>query len=141
MINRKIKQCNHPGCSRTVRMRGKCDSHYRMLYSKPLKRSPIQRSRKPIRQRSEKEKERLQRYYPIRDAFLERPENKYCQCKRPGCRRKATTVHHPEGREGNLLFDDSLFIALSLPCHRWVEDHPAEAYQMGLSRYRVRINH
>lgn len=45
----------------------------------------------------------------------------------------ATEVHHKAGRLPSVFFDQSLWLALCSPCHRWVTEHPAAAVQQGWS--------
>jgi hypothetical protein len=52
-------------------------------------------------------------------------------CKR--CTRPATTVHHPAGRIGDLLTDDTIFIGFCFECHEWAEMNPIQAKEQGYS--------
>lgn len=48
-------------------------------------------------------------------------------------------VHHPDGRIGGRMLDDSQFIATCRACHIWVEEHPKEAKKLGFSKSRLSI--
>lgn len=53
------------------------------------------------------------------------------------CGQWAFQVHHKAGRVGDLLLDDSLWLALCGFCHDWITTHPDEAYDKGYSVRRV----
>lgn len=90
-----------------------------------MKRVPLKRKKK-LNRVSSKQKSRLERYYPIRNAFME--EYKVCQI----CRNfQATDLHHRKGRRGNLLFDTEWFMALCRTCHDWVHNNIKQAKEMG----------
>lgn len=91
----------------------------------------------PIAKKSETQKERDKRYYPIRNKFIK--ERSLCMIKVDGCTKKATDVHHPEGKIGELYFDDSKFIAACRNCHRWAEEHPTAAKELGVSADRLNV--
>lgn len=130
------KKCDHPGCKNDAKSKGKCWWH---VPKKPLKRTPLKKKFYVIPKRSKKQDARIRKYNPIQKAFLALPENKYCRC---GCGRIADSVHHSQGKIGDLLFDTSTFIPLTWnPCHMYYETHPEEAIAKGLSFYRVKINH
>lgn len=48
----------------------------------------------------------------------------------------STDVHHRRGRIGALLTDTRYFLAVSMAGHRWIEEHPQEAYEKGWSLQR-----
>lgn len=58
-------------------------------------------------------------------------------CEFPNCTKKATDIHHSRGRTGGLLTDKRYFKALDREHHRWVEEHPKEAKEIGLSLDRL----
>lgn len=49
------------------------------------------------------------------------------------CTQKATDVHHKAGRTGDNYLDESTWLAACRSCHMWIETHPKEAREMGLS--------
>lgn len=91
---------------------------------------------KTKRQRRRAEEEE---YRKRRRSFLN--QKRRCELNVVGrCRDRpevATDVHHTQGREGDLLLDESKWLAGCRPCHLWVEHHPDEAYRLGL---KVRRN-
>ena len=92
-----------------------------------------------IKQTSNKMAVRRQLYSIVRNEFL--AKNTTCQCvdkeASANCSYEATTVHHKKGREGDLLIASEHFMALCMPCHRWVEDNPAKAKELGYSLSRL----
>lgn len=88
-------------------------------------------TRKPLRSRSRKRQKLDQEYSTLRKDFLEnRP---YCEMNIPGiCLHHATDVHHKKGR-GKYYLVVETWIPGCRPCHSWVEVHPKEAREMGLS--------
>jgi hypothetical protein len=74
-------------------------------------------------------------YSKKRKDFLNR--YRICQAGLKMCTHEATTVHHMEGRIGDLLNDESKWLAVCLPCHEWVETHPKEAKELNLSKNRI----
>lgn len=64
-------------------------------------------------------------------------ENPYCKAALKGCTGIATTVHHTKGRIGLLLNDVTFWVGLCINCHKWVEEHPKEAKELGLSKDRL----
>ncbi len=54
------------------------------------------------------------------------------------CDRPSTQIHHGKGKVGDLLYDTEYFIPVcDGPCHLWLETHPEEAKELGLSFNRV----
>lgn len=80
-------------------------------------------------------------YLPIKRAFL--LEYPICQTQISGeqnesefgpllkiCEKKASTVHHTEDREENLL-NTATFLPLCPPCHQYIDDHRKYARAIG----------
>lgn len=90
-----------------------------------------------IKKRSSKQKERMSKYMPIRDQFLK--DNPECMVKKLGCYIDSTNVHHGAGKVGEKLFDTKYFIATCDGlCHKWCEENPKEAKELGLSFSRLK---
>lgn len=90
-------------------------------------------SRSPKRAKQERE------YGKLRKKFLE--QNPICQMKLPNiCTHQATDVHHTAGRIGDLLTDVRYWKGGCRACHTWVELHPKEAKEMGLSINRLNLD-
>jgi len=47
----------------------------------------------------------------------------------------ATDVHHKHGR-GVYHLEISTWLPVCRNCHMWIEEHPAEAYELGFSGSR-----
>ena len=90
---------------------------------------PVSDKRKPLDQLSSK----------LRKQFLDQPENSTCRAKLHVCTHHTgqdLTIHHTRGR-GKYYLDSTTWIPLCLSCHRWVEEHPADAKEMFLTESRV----
>lgn len=84
--------------------------------------------------KSSKQIEREIRYAKQRKQWL--PLHPHCEAKLDRCTKAATQVHHMQGREGELLFDESKWLAACHNCHTWITEHSAEAIAKGLSLRR-----
>jgi hypothetical protein len=91
--------------------------------------------RKPISKVSKRRLAELKVYSVLKKDFL--LDNPNCACGRSGCKRKAVDVHHSKGRIGSLLNEVKFWIPVSRICHRWIEENPTEAKELGLSVSRL----
>ena len=87
---------------------------------------------KPI---SDKMSQQLDKYSKKREVFL--IINSTCEAKLIGCTHVATDIHHKAGRIGQLLLRLSNWLAVCRSCHRWIEENPNEAKELGLSESRL----
>ena len=134
------KTCSN-GCSYPVFSKGLCTSCWRKEYAKTIKKNPnakppkrtaIERSNKPINKVSKNRQKQLDLYYPLREAFLK--VHKWCELKvDSGCTKKATEVHHAEGRHNDLLLNVEKFKAACRHCHDIVTKNSKEAIENGQS--------
>jgi len=93
---------------------------------------PTLKQKKAIRARSPKRVLLDAEYSVKRKAFLEK--NPMCKMRIPSiCTQYATDVHHMNGRIGDLYLDETYWLPGCRTCHSWVELHPKEAREMGLS--------
>lgn len=76
-------------------------------------------------------------YVKKRRIFME--HNKTCQAQLSGCTHLATDLHHPRGRLGKLLTDETNFLALCRSCHTFIETNPEFAKEEGYSLSRLEI--
>ena len=75
-------------------------------------------------------------YSTKRKVFL--TKNPMCQAHLVGiCTTYSSDVHHAAGRVGDLLLDQRYWKALCRACHSYVELHPTEAKELGLSINRL----
>jgi len=104
------------------------------------------KSFKPIPKVSAKRKIENLKYSALRVEFLGKKENKIC----PITKQPTTELHHKMGRVGfadewarlnniSLLIDVRYFLAVSRNGHRWIEENPAEAKEMGYSADRLTL--
>ena len=61
--------------------------------------------------------------------------NPICHAKIYKCSLRATDIHHKNGR-GVYHLDESIWLPVCRNCHMWIEEHPAEAYELGFSGSR-----
>lgn len=78
-----------------------------------------------LNEMSEKRKEQEKLYSKISENF------KYlhpdCEC----CGKKATDIHHKNGRNGDRLNDSKYFMSVCRICHTYIHEHPQEARENG----------
>lgn len=93
--------------------------------------------RKPISPRSPKKVKLDAAYSIIRKAYLDR--HPVCEAAIPGvCSgKRPDQVHHRAGKTGDLYLDDRFFLAVDFACHRWIEENPSAAKELGLSETRI----
>jgi len=87
--------------------------------------------------RSSKQAKLEAAYTVLRNAYLKKHPS--CEAKLPGCSITAGEIHHSKGR-GEYLLDDTTFKAVCRTCHMWIETHPIEAKELGLSQSRLEKN-
>lgn len=56
------------------------------------------------------------------------------------CAGRASEVHHVAGRDGHRLLDESSWLAICGPCHRFVTTEPELARLLGLARRRHQVD-
>ena len=101
-----------------------------------LKRSSLPRSQTPIKKRSDKRAKQELAYSALRKAFLQ--THPRCQAHVDhNCLGKATECHHKQGRIGELLCDDTKFLAVCRNCHFFIENNREEAIDRGWSELRL----
>lgn len=87
-----------------------------------------------VRQISLKRQRQMREYSKLRHEFLEGRQ----RCEFPGgCVNAATEIHHRRGRLGGLLLAVDTFEPLCHEHHAFLTEHPAIAYQMGMSERRI----
>jgi len=74
-------------------------------------------------------------YSVLRIKFLK--EHTMCQAHLSGCTQSSTDVHHKKGRIGEFLLEVKYWLAVCRHCHDWIETHPEEAKEKGLSKNRL----
>lgn len=120
-----MRTCNRPGCSFPVFGGGYCKTHQYVRKDK---------KKKSIRQYSKKRTKENRKYSTLRKQFL---EGKECEARLEGCTGVATDVHHTEGRIGERFLDVITWKGLCRNCHQIVENNPALAKRLKLSKSRL----
>lgn len=86
---------------------------------------------KPIKKISEKHKQTLKEYKPIREKFLN--DFPLCSLNLKGCTKIATCIHHRKSKHSKELYlDSTLWLPSCINCNRVVEEIGAKAYELGL---------
>ena len=89
-----------------------------------------------INKRSLKQVRLDQAYSVLRKAFLN--AHPFCEAHIvPECKKRSDQVHHRAGKTGKLYLDDSHFLAVCFPCHRFLEENPRTAVALWLSELRL----
>jgi hypothetical protein len=91
-----------------------------------------------IPRRSKSLASEMRKYVPEMKAFLAKPENEFCKIRMKGCTNKAACVHHPEGRIGKKLRDQSKWIPSCGSCNLQVEIKDLEAREKGFKNSRLK---
>jgi len=73
-------------------------------------------------------------YTKLRKKFME--EKPMCEAALPGCTGQSTDVHHKKGR-GQYHLMVSTWLSVCRHCHTYIEEHPAEAIELGFSEKRT----
>lgn len=124
-----VEGCLHLSENRDI---GLCATHAREARKAAAPKAKPTRRRIP--KQSDEGKERMAIYNAIRSLFM---VDKICECCiTDGIDTEATQVHHKKGRLGDLLYDIRHFMPVCAACHRYIEEHPNEAYWQGWSELR-----
>ena len=127
MIQAKLKKC--AGCEQ-LKYIWKSDKKDKYCKDCWYKKEPPKRI-SPI---SSKMKTTMDEYTKKRVAFLALNPN--CQANLVGCTKIASDIHHKAGRGENHL-KISTWMAVCRSCHRWIEENPNEAKELGYSESRL----
>jgi len=100
---------------------------------KPLKRTELKHSHKPIKKFSATRLREKPIYDRTRKEFLDHPDNQFC----PITGTSTTDIHHKKGRSGDLFLDSRYWVALSREGHKYVEENPDWAKENGYSLGRL----
>lgn len=104
----------------------------------PEKINPVKKPSSPINKKSSKQQKLDAAYKILRDKYI--IAHPFCQIALPQvCQGNACDVHHKKGH-GIYYLDDTTYLSACRPCHRWVEEHPEEAKELGFSESRLEIN-
>ena len=128
MITPKLKKC--AGCSQLKHI---WKSHNKDKYCKECWYT-IEKP-KSIAPVSKKRQVAMDEYSKRRLAFLSLHQT--CQAKLVGCTGPSTDVHHKAGRVGDNYLNMNTWLAVCRDCHTYIETHPEEAKELGLSESRL----
>ena len=128
MIKAKLKKC--ASCEQ---MKHIWKSHGKEKYckecwytiDKPKSISPV----------SKKRQVELDHYSKLRMVFL--IAKPFCEAKIIHCTGNSTDVHHKSGRTGENYLKMSTWLAVCRNCHKWIEENPIEAKELGFSNSRL----
>jgi hypothetical protein len=109
------KNCNHPTC----------------YDSEQCRREKKAKLPSKIRPRSKKREKLDRAYVKLREQYLQK--NPACEV----CGGIASDVHHKRGRVGEDYLNVETWLSVCRSCHRWVEEHPEQALEMGYSESRL----
>jgi hypothetical protein len=127
----KTKICSGCGKEKVIwKSKGK-DKYCQSCWFK-MKPTKLPTKLKKVAKRRQKQNSE---YTQVRQLFLSK--NEFCKARLPICTMWATEVHHMKGRIESLLTDANYFLPVCRKCHDWIENHPDEAYDLGLSLYRL----
>jgi hypothetical protein len=119
MIERKKKECKRCKQMRYLFAKGLCKNCWNGEHRKPIDRTVHQ-----IKVISDARKERDEKYFPLRDAYLA----EHCMCEVCNLR-ESSEIHHKGGRVGDNMFKD--FLAVCRECHTRIHDFPEWAKEQG----------
>lgn len=108
--------------------------NYRERVKSGLQTTWKDKKHKGLKSISDAEQARLDKYYPIRFAFLK--ENFVCQIQIQCDGKLSQDVHHMMGRSDQFLWNTKFFAATCRACHQWVEDHKNQARKNGWILYK-----
>jgi len=80
----------------------------------------------------------MRKYIPEMKAFLAKPGNEFCKIRMGGCTNKAVCIHHPAGRIGSKLRDQSEWVPSCGSCNLQVEIKDLEAREKGFKKSRLK---
>lgn len=134
-IKPKIGVCKDcgPGTKEVPLIAGRCNMHYWIFRGEQKPKKQFKRT--AVKKISDKMQVKVDRYRVLRLSFLK--ENPECFAKLKDCTKEATDIHHTSGKTGDLFLDYSTWIGVCRSCHTWIETHPKEAKELGLSTSRL----
>ena len=93
---------------------------------------------KPIAKVSPKRKEENKEYSKEAKAYL--AANQVCEAQVvENCTGKSIEIHHKRKRNSkDDRINEANFIAVCRPCHLWIEAHPKQAKELGLSESHLK---
>lgn len=99
---------------------------------KPLKRTPLKPSTKPIKKMSATRSKEKPIYDRDKKWFLAQPENEFCFIK--GCGKKAVCIEHSSGRWGKNYLDMSTWRPSCWECNTELETNSELSHEYQISK-------
>ena len=128
MITPKLKKC--AGCNELKHI---WKSHGKLKYCQPCWYSIDKpKSISPV---SKKRRVEIDKYSQLREAFL--LAKPHCEAKLQGCSGSSSDVHHKAGRVGDNYLKIGTWLSVCRSCHRFIEDNPDAAKELGFSESRL----
>lgn len=112
---------------------GAVNKHFSFQCAVKSKKESIVKPKVKIKQFSDKKIKELAVYRKERDKYFK----DHPICEFPECQSTDIQLHHSRGRCGSLLTDSSYFKSLCDTHHKFIENHPLIAKQLGLSADRL----
>jgi hypothetical protein len=130
------KMCDGCGELRLIWKNKEGKRYCKQCWSAHSVTTKVKPTQKRISPRSPKRIKQDLLYSQKRKVYLS--SNPMCKAHLPTiCTQTATDIHHMAGRIGELYLDETYWVALCRACHSYVEAHPKEARDMGLSVLRL----
>lgn len=121
--------CTFPLCKQNEYKNGLCINHHRVYGNST---SEVKKANKPIADKSAKRKELDKEYRKLVKKMLS--ESNACEVKSPVCTGKAEGLHHVQKRTAKNMLDRSNLKRCCNHCNQWIEEHPLEALEIGVSK-------
>lgn len=122
-----MNNCTFPLCKQNEYKNGLCINHHRIYGSVDVKKAAA-----PIEDKSAKRKEQQKEYVKLVKEMLK--EDNRCEIKAEGCTGIAQGLHHVQKRSAKNLLDRNNLKRACNHCNTWIEQHPLEAIEMGVSK-------
>lgn len=134
MIERKKKLCNNCNTEQFIWKNDKGNRYCKSCWLKSKAPDATPLKKKPINPKSKKMAILDAVYSRLRRKFME--SKPMCEAALPGCTGQSTDVHHKKGR-GKYHLMVSTWLSVCRHCHTYIEEHPAEAQELGFSEKRI----
>ena len=119
--------CTFPLCKQNEYKNGLCHGHWRVYGVSHETKKP-----QPIADKSAKRKELDKEYKKLVKEMLK--EDNRCEVKAKGCTGIAQGAHHIVKRTAKNLLDRNNLLRCCNSCNQFIEMHPLEALEMGVSK-------
>lgn len=123
--------CTFPACNKYKKPGSQyCYDHGRLMGNKSDKTAVAPT---PIAKVSDNMKEQMKLYKKLRKPFL----TKHFKCEVKGCKHASQEIHHKKGRVGDLLLDQTHWMAVCHEHHQRITEDSEWAYSNSYSEKRL----